>query len=208
MAMETDSMRETLAFRMTRHIEVLCATANPGPWRLVKDTRASEMAEAIVGKWKDPVVRVVLALSGLSDQKPKGDVAKGLRISRRTVDHVWRDRLPNARILVYIGDEQEPTPVPIFKNGRERLQSPDGIRLNLKKDRLPFNVIQRIYEGNRPIVEAATTHEQGVHAQLAEHPEKAAWEREEAKRLATEAAQRAKGQLALIRPKTGTDDGE
>lgn len=197
-----DMHRLALAQILTRHIEVMCATANPGPWRIVRGT-ASEVAEEIVRKWKDPVVRTVLALASLDEQTPKSAVAKSLKFAKRTIDSVWRDTLPNARIVVYVGASTEPEQVAIFKRGSQRKQSPDGIRLVLRKEQLPFAQLQRIYLGNAPMVAAANEHHSAIDAEIAAHPEKDVAEREAAKVAASAVKPRA--QIALL--KTGTDGG-
>lgn len=196
-----DMYRLALAQILTRHIEVMCATANPGPWRIVRGT-ASEVAEDMVKKWKDPVVRVVLALASLEDQAPKSTVAKSLKLAKRTVDSVWRDTLPNARILVHVGASTDPEKAEIFRYGSERKKSREGIRLVLRKEQLPFAQLRRIYLSNLPIVEAENRHHSALNAEIAAHPEKEVAEREAAKVAASSAA-KSHPQIALL--KTGTD---
>jgi hypothetical protein len=196
-----DMYRLALAQLLTRHIEVMCVTANPGPWRIVRGT-ASEVAEDMVRKWKDPVVRVVLTLATLEDQTPKSVIAKSLKIAKRTVDSVWRDTLPNARIVVHVGASTEPETVEIFRRGPERKKSPDGIRLTLRKEQLPWSQLQRIYLGNLPIVKSETEHNAAIDAEIAAHPEKDVADREAAKVAAANV--NAVSQLPLIK-KTGTD---
>jgi len=189
--MTVDFVREGLALHIARHIEVLCATANPGPWRIV-GANATDLALGIIRRWNDRSVDILATLLRASEFAPKSVIAKRAKCTRNTLDGFWSDTLANAAIMVYVGDATEPVKRKVFPRG-VRISSPDGIRLVLRKEPLPYSVLRRVYEGNKPIAEAANENLSAIREQIEAHPDRAAAEREE-QRIASEK----RAQLTLI----------
>ena len=198
--MSIDFIREGVALHIARHIEVLCVTSNPGPWRIVGGT-ATDLALGIVKKWNERSIAIFATLLRADAVVTKSTIAKRSKCSRNAVDGFWSDTLANAAVVVHVAGSTEPQKMSIFPRG-VRISSPDGVRLVLRKEQLPYSVLQRIYEGNRPIVLAANENHNAVKAAIEAHPD----------REAAEAARESNGQraqLALVaNKKTGTDGAE
>lgn len=189
-----DRNRKAAMADIARHIDDLCRTATPAPWRLVKGT-SHDAAAGIVKRWGDTAIDVFLYLSEQTEPVPKSAIAKAIKRSVGAVDTAWSNTIAACAIEVFVGDSTEPTKQKIFGSGQGRMRGAAGVRLRLSKAQLPWVQLDGFHKSNAPIVAEAIEHLSGVDSQIEAHPERGAH---------VVAMPEKRGQLSLVK-KTGTD---